>query len=430
MLSDPNSSRRGVLRAAGVAAITGLAGCSVLNSNTNDTSSSTEGKTNKLVLYNMGGLKYDQGTAKNIERFEKQTGITVSVNEVPWVNLKTTLTTQFRNESSKVDAFIGPTWWLSDFIAADWIEPLGLSDDHMSKFPKNIRKLVTFDGKVFHAPTYGKWGTFLYNKPYLSKHGFESPPGTWDEVISMGNELKSGSMTPFACCWDTRDIFLFKQLLYQAGGQLFDTNNKPTFVDKGIQVFNEFLLPLQRQGIFPKGITSMNEGTVGDAFVGGNLAMTESWSPLAKRALGEWDANRLGSAKPPKGPASRATFQDTAGVVVSAFSNRKRTAKRFAEFMSTTESSKTDMLVEGNPAAVPAVYDDQEIRDKYPSDILDDMKYNLMHANSEKYKAQPQVDEAISNQITPALLEQKTPEQALKQAEREITQLYESAGVL
>jgi len=32
---------------------------------------------------------------------------------------KTSLTTIWRNEDNKVDAFNGPTWWLADFVSPD-----------------------------------------------------------------------------------------------------------------------------------------------------------------------------------------------------------------------------------------------------------------------------------------------------------------------
>jgi len=55
---------------------------------------------------------------------------------------KTSLTTIWRNEDNKVDAFNGPTWWLADFVSSGWLEPLGLGDDHMSKFPDSLTNLV------------------------------------------------------------------------------------------------------------------------------------------------------------------------------------------------------------------------------------------------------------------------------------------------
>jgi len=113
-------------------------------------------------------------------------------------------------------------------------------------------------------------------------------------------------------------------------------------------------------------VLSLGEGGIGDNFVAGQYATVESWTPLGSRAISEWEDGRLGSARPPKGPESRATFQDTNGISVSAFSERKDAAKEFARFMTTRSSSKNNMLVEGNPSVVPDVYEDDEIQAEYP----------------------------------------------------------------
>ncbi|WP_321111222.1 substrate-binding domain-containing protein [Halorussus salinisoli] len=415
-------TRRRFLKATGATGVAGVLG-----------SGSALAQNNSITFFNAGSLEFDPGTEENISRFEDETGITVNVNEVPWQNLKTTLITQWRNQSSEADAFNGPTWWLGDFVAADWVEPLDLGDDHMGKFPDSLRNLVTFDGQTYMAPQIGKWGAYVYDAQYLSDQGVDSPPSTWDEVIEVGEQLSSDDKSGFGFTWANKDVFTFKQFLYQAGGQLFNENNEPQFTsDAAVSVFQDLINPLRERGVIPQGLQSMGEGGVGDAFIGGQFATVESWTPLGARALGEdgWGAERLGVARPPEGSESDATFQDTNGVSVSAFSQNKEAAKQFARFMSTTESCKTDMLVEGNPAAVPEVYEDSEIREKYPSKWLDVNKYNLQNAKSEIYRAQPQVDDMLSNQITPALLGEKEPQEALQQAQEEVTSLYENLGIL
>lgn len=420
MTDNHNRSRRSFLKttgALGAASTAGLAGCLSGSGDVAD----------KLVFYNAGSLEYDQGTEANIERFEDETGITVDVNEVPWNNLKTSLTTIWRNEDSKVDAFNGPTWWLADFVNSGWLEPTGLSDDHVDKFPDGLADLVSFDGEVYMAPEFGKWGSFLYDTEVV-----ESPPDTWDDVLDLGDELSGDDRAEFGFTWANKDVFTFKQFLYQAGGQLFDDEYNPTFnTDAGLEVL-EFFDQLREREIVPNGVSSMGEGPVGDAFIAGEVATVESWTPLGARALGndDWGSERLGSARPPKGPSSRATFQDTNGIAISAFSERKEAAKKFAEFMTTRESCKNNMLVEGNPCVVPDVYEDSDVQEEYPSWLLEDMKYNLENAKSETYVAQPQVDDYLSEQLTPALLGQADPQEALQEAEDNITRLYQDIGLL
>ncbi|MBX0321794.1 extracellular solute-binding protein [Halomicroarcula sp. F13] len=446
MQRQPKRTRRRFIKGAGAIGTVALAGCGGNGSSDGGsgsdgsdgsdgsgetTGTGTESMADSIVFYNAGSLKYDPGTEANIERFEEETGISVEVNEVPWNNLKTSLTTIWRNEDATVDAFNGPTWWLADFVASDWLEPLELGDSHMSNFPTNLQDLVTLDGKTYMAPEFGKWGTFLYDQTHFEAQGVSEPPSTWDEVVSKGQQLKTEDTSPFAFTWANKDVFTFKQFLYQAGGQLFNDSNEPVFVDAGMDVM-DFFTELREQDLIPDGISSMGEGGTGDTFIAGQLASVESWTPLGARALDadSWGKDRLASAKPPKGPDSRATFQDTNGISVSAFSEKKRAAKKFAKFMTTPESSKTNMKVEGNPAVIPSVYDSEAIQSQYPSWLLEDMKFNLEHAKSETYLAQPQVDDYLSEQITPALLGDKDPQQALQTAQNNIESLYQDIGLL
>jgi multiple sugar transport system substrate-binding protein len=452
MQGERTGTRRKFIKAAGVAGVAALAGCSGGSGSSDGGSTETEasgsmetdsgssgtstGSTSgsmadRLVFYNAGSLQYDPGTARNIERFEEETGITVEVNETPWNNLKTSLTTIWRNEDSTVDAFNGPTWWLADFTSSQWLEPLDLGDDHMSNYPSNLQDLVTFDGSAYMAPEFGKWGTFLYDTQQFEAQGVSSPPSTWDEIVSTGQQLNTEDTSPFAFTWANKDVFTFKQFLYQAGGRLFNDNDEPVFVEEGMEVM-DFFTRLRENDLLPGGISSMGEGAVGDTFIAGQLGMVESWTPLGARALDAdgWGADRLASARPPEGPGGRATFQDTNGISVSAFSERKEAAKEFARFMTTRESSKTNMVVEGNPAVIPSVYEEPEVQEQYPSSLLDDMRANLESAQSETYLAQPQVDDYLSEQITPALLGDKDPQQALQDAQSNVERLYQDIGLL
>jgi len=391
--------------------------------------SGSEEMADEIVFYNAGSLKFDPGTEANIERFEEETGITVNVNEVPWNNLKTSLTTIWRNQDSKVDAFNGPTWWLADFVSSEWLEPIGLSSDHVSKFPDSLVDLVQFEDRTYMAPEFGKWGSYLYDQQYLEEQGMDAPPDTWDEVLSKGEQLSQGEKSGFAFTWSGKSVFSFKQFLYQAGGQLFNDGSEPVFVDEGLEVL-EFFGELRDRGIIADGMSSLGEGGIGDNFIAGQYATVESWTPLGSRAISEWGEERVGSARPPKGPESRATFQDTNGISVSAFSERKDAAKEFARFMTTRQSSKNNMLVEGNPAVVPEVYEDSEIQNEYPSWLLEDMRFNLENAQSETYLAQPQVDDYLDEQITEALLGNKDPQTALDDAHSNIERLYQDIGLI
>jgi len=62
----------------------------------------------------------------------------------------------------------------------------------------------------------------------------ESPPDTWDEVLEQGETLASDDKAGFAFTWSDKSCSRDSQFRYQAGGQLFNDSNEPTFVEEGV----------------------------------------------------------------------------------------------------------------------------------------------------------------------------------------------------
>jgi len=172
-----------------------------------------------------------------------------------------------------------------------WLEPLGLGDDHMSKFPDSLTNLVQFDGQTYMAPEFGKWGSYLYDQQYheqqfscqtkttvvprdpvLRQMGqlpsrpavsrtTGIPDRTWDEVLEQGEQLASDDKAGFAFTWSDKSVFTFKQFLYQAGGQLFNDSNEPTFVEEGVEVLEFFDQLRERNIIIPDGMSSSSSNS-------------------------------------------------------------------------------------------------------------------------------------------------------------------------
>jgi len=177
-------------------------------------------------------------------------------------------------------------------------------------------------------------------------------------------------------------------------------------------------------------VLSLGEGGIGDNFVvAGQYATVRSWTPLGSRAISEWEDGRLGSARPPKGPESRATFQDTNGISVSAFSERKDAAKGVRAVHDHPQFVENNMLVEGTPASSRTSTGRRD-SGRVPLELLDDMRFNLENAQGENYMAQPQVDDYLNEQITQALLGNKEPRAALEDAYANIERLYQDIGLI
>jgi len=121
-----------------------------------------------------------------------------------------------------------------------WLEPLGLGDDHMSKFPDSLTNLVQFDGQTYMAPEFGKWGSSALRPAVSRTTGIRITTGHVGRVLEQGEQLASDDKAGFAFTWSDKSVFTFKQFLYQAGGQLFNDSNEPTFVEEGVEVLEFF----------------------------------------------------------------------------------------------------------------------------------------------------------------------------------------------
>jgi len=103
-------------------------------------------------------------------------------------------------------------------------------------------------------------------------------------------------------------------------------------------------------------VLSLGEGGIGDNFVAGQYATVEivdaARLPRDQR-MGRRSTRERTTAERAE---SRATFQDTNGISVSAFSERKDAAKGVRAVHDHPQFVENNMLVEGNPSVVPDVY--------------------------------------------------------------------------
>jgi len=80
----------------------------------------------------------------------------------------------------------------------------------------------------------------LYDQQYLATG--ESPVRGVTRATTKAGFAFRGPISP---------VFTFKQFLYQAGGQLFNDSNEPTFVEEGVEVL-EFFDQLRERNIIPE----------------------------------------------------------------------------------------------------------------------------------------------------------------------------------
>jgi len=138
--------------------------------------------------------------------FEKLTGATYDIVEIPFGELREKIFTDLMTETGTYDLIVGPSWFYGDYISNDWIVP--------SEEFKNDPRMPKWDGDSILPPIKAlyqwgdKWVGFnndhdgqilYYRRDILSDPKWQEefkketgkdmpiPPKTWDEVYDVAN---------------------------------------------------------------------------------------------------------------------------------------------------------------------------------------------------------------------------------------------------
>ncbi|MFI1978262.1 ABC transporter substrate-binding protein [Streptomyces wedmorensis] len=189
------------IRAAAVGAVTlslVLSAAACGGGTTDGAGSNSQPKTLTYWASNQGAsLEVDKKVLQpELDKFEKETGIKVKLEVVPWSDLLNRILTATTSGQGPDVLNIGNTWSAS----------LQASGALLPWDAKNFEKIGGKDRFVDSAlgstgvqgqdpaavPLYSMAYALYYNKKMFKDAGVEKPPATWDEVIATGKKITGG----------------------------------------------------------------------------------------------------------------------------------------------------------------------------------------------------------------------------------------------
>ena len=252
-----------------------------------------------------------------------------------------------RGKNPDPDVMLLDVGWIGQIAASEWLEPLDAHGiDGNEFFPGIIRLADTYKGLLVGLPLYVDGGLLYFRKDLLEKHGFASPPATWDNLRNYAKiiqEKERGSNPDF---WG----FVWQGAQYEgltcnaleyfvsAGGGFLDDAGTPVFYSAPNMKALSFMKDLiQTDKISPPNtFTDMKEEEVRQVFHQGNALFERNW-PYAWSLHQSEDSPVRGKV----GISSLPGFDDHKGastlggwhIVVSRFSDRKKDAAAFLKFV-------------------------------------------------------------------------------------------------
>ena len=277
------------------------------------------------------------------------------------------------------------------------------------------------EGKTWGIPFQRSTIVAYYNKDMFRAAGLdpESPPTSWDELISMGKALTKDGAYGIMIPSTGYPYWMFQALAIQNGKEVMSNDGLTTYFDDPTVVETlEFWKSLSSEhGVMPEG--TVEWGTLRQAFLERQTAMmwhsTGNLTAVKKNAsfdfgVAELPANvRKGS---PTGGGNFYIFKDTSAEEQAA-------ALKLIQFMTSAEQAAAWSIATGYMGVSPAAYETDALKSytsSFPPALV--ARNQLEHAVAEFSTFETaRVREGLNNAIQSALTGSKSAADALGEAQ-------------
>ncbi|HEX5999238.1 MAG TPA: ABC transporter substrate-binding protein [Hyphomicrobiaceae bacterium] len=276
-------------------------------------------------------------------------------------------------------------------------------------------------GKTWGVPFQRSTIVLYYNKDKFKAAGLDPnhPPANWKEMVATAKALtkdgKYGLMVPST----GYPYWMFQAFAIQNGLELMNPDGTKTrFTDPAAIEALQFWRDLsQKDGVMPKG--TIEWGTLRQAFLEGQTAMmwhtTGNLTAVRKDAKFDFGVAMLPSNKRPGSPTGGGNFY----IFKNATDAQRKAAVKLIQFMTSPERAAQWSIATGYVGVSPASYETASLKayaKDFPQAVV--ARDQLKHAVAEFSTFQTaRVREALSNAVQAALTGQKSPKDALTEAQ-------------
>jgi multiple sugar transport system substrate-binding protein len=317
-----------------------------------------------------------------LPQFEKQTGIKVNYEVVPYENTREKEVLNF-NGQGDLDIALVDLVWIGEFAENGWIQPIdkfsgdaSITDPNLNLkgfFPLLLNAFGSWGGKTYGLPFDNYSGLLFYNKCMLKDAGFDKPPATWDELATTyAPKLTNPDKKQYAYALqsargETQSADSFMRVLWPFGGSLLDKSFHSNLMSpesqKGL-TFRQNLLKYM-----PPGVVSWDHAEAVNGFAQGQVAMITEWSAFYP-TLTDPKTSKLGDclavAPEPAGSAGRlpALGGFSLAVASQAPEKNQKAAWLFIQW-ATSDAIAKAYVDAGGVSGRTAVYDDPQVKATY-----------------------------------------------------------------
>ncbi|MEU6422134.1 ABC transporter substrate-binding protein [Streptomyces spiralis] len=288
-----------------------------------------------------------------LDKFEKQYGITVKLEVVPWSDLLNRILTATTSGQGPDVLNIGNTWSAS----------LQATGALLPWDAKNFAKIGGKDRFVDSAlgstgvqgqdpaavPLYSMAYALYYNKKIFADAGIAKPPATWDELVADGKKIQAKGKQVIGAeganvSENIHHVFVFAK---QHGADFFTADGKPDFTNDGVvAAVKQYVDLMAKDKVIPQGNAEYAQNQSVSDFAKGKTAMLLWQSASANLKSQGMSEDAYGIAPVPVGSGTPGTGTQVnsmvAGINMAVFKNSHNLdgATKFVKFMTSDDEQK------------------------------------------------------------------------------------------
>lgn len=236
-----------------------------------------------VLTMDQAAMSVDQMNEVASEFMAANPDIKVEMTYVPYEQVHDKFVTGAATNPPTYDVVMTDVVWYDEFVSKGYLADttnLVTQDMKDDIFP-TAWNVVTRSGKVYGMPWLLDTKYLFYNMDLLKQAGFDSPPKTWEELLTQAQAIKDKGLVDYPIVWSWAQaeaaICDYTALLYGNGGQFLDESGKPTFNNpQGVAVL-EWMKKTIDDGLSNPASVENLEGQVLDTFSQGKAAFALNW---------------------------------------------------------------------------------------------------------------------------------------------------------
>ncbi len=387
------------------------------------------------------GMPYTWGLAELADDFQAETGLTANIEVVGQDVFENRITLSFTGKTGDIDVVHTPVIQVQRWVQAGWLAPVTAGIDGLAD--KEDILAGPLDAYLVHGdywamPFFAETGMMSYRKDILAKAGFDQPPATWDEVLTFAKAANSPEVAAFAmraAPGQGFNMFVFPMIMRAYGGKFFvhypDDLTPALDSPETLTALNLYIDLINNYG--PQGGGNFNFSEIAAASQAGKLAMFVDGTSIVAQSLDPAKSqviDEMAIAPVPKGPAGRFPAIAVHGLGIPADAPNPDLSFKFIQWATSAKTLAKIALNNAFPDFTRAsVAQDPEVIAKYKAINPDFLKLRVEMLNDAigYYRPLlpqwPQIGAAVGEHVNAALNGLESPEEALKAAQDEMTEI-------